>query len=272
MDMTPGTKISIRGLSFFFNKKQVLKNIDLDIPEKKVTAILGASGSGKSTLLRSINRIYEVSGGEPRDAPPSGSRHAGAKIRIEGQILLDGQNILSKETDLNLLRTRVGMIFQTPDIFPMSIYENIAFGLRLLPPRLSKPELTQQIEQALRAAALWDEVKDRLHESALALSGGQKQRLCIARAIAVRPEVLLMDEPCSSLDPIATAKIEELIDELRQKYTIVIVTHNIAQAKRCSDYIAFMHEGELVEFNNTAEMAIRPKHHMTEAFLTGRFG
>ena len=272
MDMTPGTKISIRGLNFFFNKKQVLKNIDLDIPEKKVTAILGASGSGKSTLLRSINRTYEVGEGDPPDAPPTSSRRPSVKIHIEGQILLDGQNILSKETDLNLLRTRVGMIFQTPWILPMSIYDNVAYGLRVYPPQPSKPELDRQVEQALRDAALWDEVKGKLRESALALSGGQKQRLCIARAIAVKPEVLLMDEPCSSLDPIATAEIEDLIGTLAKKYTIAIVTHNIAQAKRCSDYIAFMHEGELVEFNDTAEIATRPKHHMTEAFLTGRFG
>ncbi|MFZ3181965.1 MAG: phosphate ABC transporter ATP-binding protein PstB, partial [Methylocystis silviterrae] len=232
-----------------------LKNISLPLRTNKVTAFIGPSGCGKSTLLRVLNRMYDLYPGQ----------------RAEGEVLLDGENILDPAIDLNALRSRVGMIFQKPTPFPMSIYENIAFGIRLYE-KLSRADMDARVEGALRGAALWDEVKDKLHTSGLGLSGGQQQRLCIARSVAVQPEVILFDEPCSALDPISTAKVEELIDELTHRYTIAIVTHNMQQAVRISDYTAFMYLGELVEFGETDDVFNKPKEKRTLDYITGRFG
>ncbi|MEX6508741.1 phosphate ABC transporter ATP-binding protein PstB [Jiella sp. M17.18] len=248
-------KIELKDVSFFYDKFKALKNISLTVPEKAVTAFIGPSGCGKSTLLRMFNRIYEIY----------------PKQRAEGEILLDGKNILDRSQDLNLLRARVGMVFQKPTPFPMSIYENIAFGIRLYE-NLGKADLDERVERALRRAAIWDEVKDKLSMSGLGLSGGQQQRLCIARTVAVRPEVILLDEPCSALDPISTAKIEELIDELKEEYTIAIVTHNMQQAARVSDLTAFMFLGELMEFDETNKIFTAPSNPKTEEYITGRFG
>jgi phosphate transport system ATP-binding protein len=248
-------KISIHGLSFFYGENQALKHIDLSLAEQKVTALIGPSGCGKSTLLRVLNRIYELYPNQ----------------RAEGEILLDGKSILGSAQDVHLLRARVGMVFQKPTPFPMTIYENIAFGVRLYE-RLSRAEMDDTVEWSLGKAALWDEVKDRLRTSALGLSGGQQQRLCIARTIAVKPEVILFDEPTSALDPIATAKIEDLIDELKQEFTIVIVTHNMQQAARSADFAAFLYLGELVEAGQTNMIFTNPKDRRTLDYITGRFG
>lgn len=248
-------KVSIRRLNFHYGSFHALRDINLDLREREVTAFIGASGSGKSTLLRVLNRIYDLYPGQ----------------RAEGEVLLDGQNILSPRQDSNLLRARVGMVFQKPTPFPMTIHDNIAFGIKLYE-RLGRAELEARVEQALRDAALWEEVKDKLQQSGLSLSGGQQQRLCIARAIATRPAVLLLDEPTSALDPISTAKCEELIDQLKGRYTIAIVTHNMQQATRISDWTAFMHLGELVEFGDTEQVFTRPRERRTEDYVTGRFG
>ena len=248
-------KITTRDLSFYYGDFQALKNLDLSVYERKVTAFIGPSGCGKSTLLRVFNRMYDLYPGQ----------------RATGEVSIDGADILSSNLDVNLLRARVGMLFQKPTPFPMTIYENIAFGIRLYE-QLPRAELDARVEQALRRAALWDEVKDKLGASGLSLSGGQQQRLCIARTVAVRPDVILLDEPCSALDPISTAKIEELIDELANDHTIVIVTHNMQQAARVSDYTAFMYLGELVEFDTTQKMFTRPSDRRTQDYITGRFG
>jgi phosphate transport system ATP-binding protein len=248
-------KISIRNLSFYYGGNRVLKEVSAPVYQHMVTAFIGPSGCGKSTLLRVLNRIYEL---YPRQ-------------RAEGKVLLDGEDILDPQQDVYLLRARVGMLFQKPTPFPMSIYENIAFGLRLYD-RLGRSELDGKVEQALRRAALWDEVKDKLAASGLSLSGGQQQRLCIARTIALKPEVILLDEPCSALDPIATARIEELIDELAEDYTLVIVTHNMQQAARISDFTAFMYLGELIEFGATDRIFTAPRDRRTQDYITGRFG
>ena len=247
-------KIDIRDLCFFYGQSKSLKNITLPLFDRKVTAFIGPSGCGKSTLLRAINRIYEL----------YPNQHA------EGTITLDGEDIL-KVKDLNLLRARIGMVFQKPTPFPMSIYDNVAFGIKLYE-RLPRSEMDGRVEDALTRAALWTEVKDKLNASGLSLSGGQQQRLCIARTVATRPEVILLDEPCSALDPISTAKIEELIDELSADYTIVIVTHNMQQASRASDYTAFMYLGELVEYGATENIFTAPDNKRTEQYITGRFG
>ena len=249
------TKIRVDGLDFFYKDFRALHGIDLDIPAKQVTAFIGPSGCGKSTLLRCLNRMYSLYPGQ----------------RAEGQILLDGKNILAPGTNLNLLRAKVGMLFQKPTPFPMSVYNNIAFGIKLYE-RLDKAELDVRIEQALRQAALWDEVKDKLDKSGLSLSGGQQQRLCIARTIAVRPDVLLLDEPTSALDPLSTAKIEELVYELKDDYTIVIVTHNMQQASRVSDRTAFFYLGKLIEEGLTEKIFTSPREKQTEDYITGRFG
>ena len=248
-------KVSVRGVDFYYGDNQALKNVTVPLYARKVTAFIGPSGCGKSTLLRILNRIYDLYPNQ----------------RAEGEVLLDGENILSSKQDLNLLRARIGMVFQKPTPFPMSIYENIAFGVRLYE-RLFRNDLDMRVEQALRRAALWDEVKDKLSENGLSLSGGQQQRLCIARTVAVKPEVILLDEPCSALDPISTAKIEELIDELKDDYTIAIVTHNMQQAARVSAFTAFMYLGELVEFGTTSRMFTAPKDRRTQDYITGRFG
>jgi len=248
-------KIAVRNLNFYYGRFHALKDINLDIPERKVTAIIGPSGCGKSTLLRTFNRIYAL--------------YAGQEAR--GEILIDGENILAPGQDLNSLRAKVGMVFQKPTPFPMSIYDNIAFGVKLyedLPARI----MEERVEWALRQAALWDEVKDKLKQSGTSLSGGQQQRLCIARCIAVKPEILLLDEPASALDPISTGRIEELVHELKNDYTIVMVTHNMQQAARVSDYTAYMYIGELVEFGVTDEIFIKPMKKETEDYITGRFG
>ena len=247
--------LEIKNLNFFYGSYQGLKNINLNIQEQKVTAFIGPSGCGKSTLLRSINRMYDLYPGQ----------------RAEGEILFYGENILAPKQDLNLLRSRIGMVFQKPTPFPMSIYENIAFGVRLYE-KLSKAEMDERVEWALKKAALWGEAKDKLNQSGLSLSGGQQQRLCIARGVAVKPAVLLLDEPTSALDPISTGKIEELINELKHEYTIAIVTHNMQQAARVSDYTAYMYLGSLVEFGKTDEIFIKPKRKETEDYITGRFG
>ena len=247
--------LEVRNLNFFYGSYQGLKNINLDIEEGKVTAFIGPSGCGKSTLLRSLNRMYDLYPGQ----------------RAEGEINFYGQNILAPGQDLNLLRSRIGMVFQKPTPFPMSIYENIAFGVRLYE-RLSRTEMDERVEWALNKAALWTEVKDKLNQSGLSLSGGQQQRLCIARGVAVKPSILLLDEPTSALDPISTAKIEELIHELKQDYTIAIVTHNMQQAARVSDFTAYMYLGSLIEFGKTDEIFIKPKRKETEDYITGRFG
>ena len=248
-------KIATRQLNFFYGANRALKDVTTPLYAKQVTAFIGPSGCGKSTLLRVLNRVYDLYPNQ----------------RAEGEVLLDGENILSPTQDVNLLRARIGMVFQKPTPFPMSIYENIAFGVRLYE-RLGRQELDSRVEQALRRAALWDEVKDKLAANGLSLSGGQQQRLCIARTVAVKPEVILLDEPCSALDPISTAKVEELIDELKHDYTIAIVTHNMQQAARVSDYTAFMYLGELVEFGTTSKMFTTPTDRRTQDYITGRFG
>ena len=248
-------KIEVKNLNFYYGQSKALKDISLSLPERSVTAFIGPSGCGKSTLLRVFNRIYELY----------------PKQNAEGQVLLDGKNILDRSQDLNLLRTKIGMVFQKPTPFPMSIYENIAFGVRLYE-KISKAEMDNRVEQALKRAALWNEVKDKLNASGLSLSGGQQQRLCIARTVAVKPEVILLDEPASALDPLSTAKIEELIDELQADYTIVIVTHNMQQAARVSRQTAFMYLGELVEFDRTEKIFTSPREKRTQDYITGRFG
>jgi phosphate transport system ATP-binding protein len=248
-------KIVARNLKFYYGDYLALKNIKLQVAENKVTAIIGPSGCGKSTLLRIFNRIYSIY----------------PKLRAEGQVLLDGEDILDPRYALNRLRSKVGMVFQKPVPFPMSIHDNIAYGIRHYE-KLGRAAMDERVEQALRQAALWDEVKDKLKGSALGLSGGQQQRLCIARAVALKPEVILFDEPTSALDPIATGKIEQLIEELKQQYTIVIVTHNMQQASRVSDYTAFMYLGELIEFGDTTMIFENPRERMTEDYITGRYG
>ena len=247
--------LEVRGLNFFYGKFQGLKNIDLDIAEGKVTAFIGPSGCGKSTLLRALNRMYSLYPGQ----------------RAEGQVNFYGENILDPKQDLNLLRARIGMVFQKPTPFPMSIYDNVAFGVRLYE-NLSKGEMDARVEWALSKAALWGEAKDKLNQSGLSLSGGQQQRLCIARSVAVKPSVILFDEPTSALDPISTGKIEELLNELKSDYTVAIVTHNMQQAARVSDFTAFMYLGELVEFGQTDKIFVKPKRKETEDYITGRFG
>ncbi len=248
-------KIEVRSLDFYYGKFHALKGVSLSIPERKVTAFIGPSGCGKSTLLRTFNRMYALYPG----------------FEAKGEIVVDGDDILSPKQDLNRLRAKIGMVFQKPTPFPMSIYDNIAFGVRLYE-NLPAREMEERVEWALRKAALWDEVKDKLQQSGISLSGGQQQRLCIARGIAVRPEVLLLDEPCSALDPISTARIEELISELKSDYTIVIVTHNMQQAARVSDYTAYMYLGELIEYDVTDTIFIKPGRKQTEDYITGRFG
>jgi phosphate transport system ATP-binding protein len=248
-------KISVRNVNFYYGEYKALKGISMPIYDKKVTALIGPSGCGKSTLLRIFNRMYDLY----------------PKQRADGEILFDGQNLLQPGQDLNLLRARIGMVFQKPTPFPMSIYDNIAFGIRLYE-KVPKSELDDRVQSALKRAALWDEVKDKLGQSGLGLSGGQQQRLCIARSVAVRPEVLLLDEPTSALDPIATAKVEELIYQLKSDYTIVIVTHSMQQAARVSDFTAFMYLGDLIEYGMTEQVFTNPKQSKTEDYITGRFG
>ena len=252
---TPPTKIAVRDLNFYYGKFHALKGISLDIPRQQVTAFIGPSGCGKSTLLRVFNRMYELY----------------PEQRAEGQVLLDGEDLLTSRQDVALLRARVGMVFQKPTPFPMSIYDNVAYGVKLFE-SLGTSEMEDRVEWALRKAALWNEVKDKLKQSGASLSGGQQQRLCIARGIAIRPEVLLLDEPCSALDPISTGKIEELITELKADYTVIIVTHNMQQAARCSDWTAYMYLGDLIEFGTTEQMFFKPTRQETEDYITGRFG
>ncbi len=249
------SKISVKDLNFYYGNFKALKNINLEIPEKRVTAFIGPSGCGKSTLLRIFNRMFELY----------------PEQRAEGLIMLDDENLLTSKKDVALLRAKVGMVFQKPTPFPMSIFDNIAFGVKLFE-NLNATDMEERVEWALRKAALWDEVKDKLNQSGSGLSGGQQQRLCIARGIAIKPEVLLLDEPCSALDPISTAKIEELITELKNDYTVVIVTHNMQQAARCSDYTAYMYLGDLMEFGSTEQMFFKPARKETEDYITGRFG
>jgi phosphate transport system ATP-binding protein len=249
------SKISVRNLNFYYGKFHALKDINLEIEKNKVTAFIGPSGCGKSTLLRTFNRMFELY----------------PEQRATGEVLLDGQNVLQAKQDVALLRAKVGMVFQKPTPFPMSIYDNIAFGIKLFE-NLRSSDMDERVEWALRKAALWGEVKDKLNQSGSGLSGGQQQRLCIARGIAIKPEVLLLDEPCSALDPISTAKIEALITELKQDYTVVIVTHNMQQAARCSDYTAYMYLGDLVEFGTTENVFFKPQRKETEDYITGRFG
>ena len=248
-------KLAVRKLNFYYGRFHALKNINLEIEEKKVTAFIGPSGCGKSTLLRTFNRMYELYPDQ----------------RAEGEIMLDGSNLLTSKDDVSLIRAKVGMVFQKPTPFPMSIYDNIAFGVKLFE-ALPRIEMDERVEWALKKAALWGEVKDKLGQSGSGLSGGQQQRLCIARTVAVKPEVILFDEPCSALDPISTAKIEALIDEMKENYTIVIVTHNMQQAARVSDHTAFMYLGELVEFDTTSRMFTAPRDKRTQDYVTGRFG
>jgi phosphate transport system ATP-binding protein len=248
-------KLQVKNLDFYYGSFLALKNVNVDIVEHKVTAIIGPSGCGKSTLLRTLNRMYSLY----------------PEQRAEGEILMDGENLLATKRDIALIRAKIGMVFQKPTPFPMSIYENIAFGVRLFED-LGKREMDERVEWALTRAALWNEVKDKLAQSGNSLSGGQQQRLCIARSIAIKPEVLLLDEPCSALDPISTASIEELIHELTNDYTVVIVTHNMQQAARVSDYTAYMYLGELIEYGVTDEIFIKPKKKQTEDYITGRFG
>jgi phosphate transport system ATP-binding protein len=251
----PAVKVDIRNVNFFYGSSQALHDINVPLHDRRVTAFIGPSGCGKSTLLRILNRIYQLYPGQT----------------ATGEVILDGTNILAPGLDLNRLRAKIGMVFQKPTPFPMSIHDNIAFGIRLYE-RVPKSELDDRIEAALRRAALWDEVKDKLRASGLSLSGGQQQRLCIARAVAIQPEVLLLDEPASALDPISTQRIEELIEELKADYCIAIVTHNMQQAARSSDYTAFLYLGELVEFDETETMFTHPKVKRTEDYITGRFG
>lgn len=252
-NITP--KLVVRDLNFFYGTYRALKDINLTIPEKMVTAFIGPSGCGKSTLLRTFNRMYQLY----------------PKQKATGEVLFDGENILDKKQDLNTLRAKIGMVFQKPTPFPMSIYDNIAFGVKLYE-NLSRHEMDERVEWALKKAALWTEAKDKLKQSGTGLSGGQQQRLCIARAIAVKPQVLLLDEPTSALDPISTAHIEKLIDELKEEFTIVIVTHNMQQAARVSDYTAYMYLGDLIEFGDTSTVFTNPKRTETEDYITGRFG
>ena len=254
-EMTTTTKIHVKDLSFFYGNFQGLKNINLEIAARRVTAFIGPSGCGKSTLLRTFNRMYDLYPGQ----------------RAEGTILLNGKNTLDKSQDVNLLRAKVGMVFQKATPFPMSIYDNIAFGVKLYE-SLSTAEMNERVEWALKKAALWDEVKDKLKQSGLSLSGGQQQRLCIARGVAVKPEVLLLDEPTSALDPISMAKVEELLHELKQDYTIAIVTHNMQQAARVSDFTAYMYLGEMIEFGVTDDIFLKPREKRTEDYITGRMG
>jgi phosphate transport system ATP-binding protein len=249
------SKLEIRGLSFFYGKYQALHDIDLDIHDRQITAFIGPSGCGKSTLLRALNRIYELYPGQ----------------RATGKIMLGGRNLLERADDVNLLRAKVGMVFQKPTPFPMSVQDNITFGVNLYE-RLSHPDMEARVQWALEKAALWDEVKDKLRQDGTALSGGQQQRLCIARAVAVKPDILLLDEPASALDPISTQKIEQLIAELKKDYTIAIVTHNMQQAARVSNYTAFMYLGHLVEFGDTKKIFTKPAQQQTEEYITGRFG
>ncbi len=248
-------RIAIRDLDFHYGANQALKGISMDYPERQVTGMIGPSGCGKSTLLRVLNRMYSLYPGQ----------------RATGQVMMDGRNILDDDVDMNELRSKVGMVFQKPTPFPMTIHENIAFGIRLHE-KLSRSQMDERIEWALTRAAIWGEVKDRLHSSAMGLSGGQQQRLCIARTIAVRPEVILFDEPTSALDPISTLKIEELIDELKRDFTIAIVTHNMQQAARCADQVAFFYLGELVEVAPAAQLFTAPRQQRTQDYITGRFG
>ena len=255
LPVTEKAKLSIRNLNFYYGAFHALKNINLDIPEGKVTAFIGPSGCGKSTLLRTFNRMYELY----------------PEQRAEGEILMDGSDLLKSKDDVSLIRAKIGMVFQKPTPFPMSIHDNIAFGVKLFE-SLPRVEMEERVEWALRKAALWTEVKDKLDQSGAGLSGGQQQRLCIARGIAIRPEVLLLDEPCSALDLISTGKIEELIHELKADYTVVIVTHNMQQAARCSDFTAYMYLGDLIEFGRTSDVFMRPRKKDTEDYITGRFG
>jgi phosphate transport system ATP-binding protein len=248
-------RISIRNLDFYYGNNRALKEINLDLPERQVTGMIGPSGCGKSTLLRVLNRMYDLYPGQ----------------RATGEVLFDSRNIVAPDIDLNELRSRIGMVFQKPTPFPMSIYDNIAFGVKLHE-RLSKSQMDERVEWSFTRAALWDEVKDRLNTSALGLSGGQQQRLCIARTIAVRPDVILFDEPTSALDPISTLKIEELVDELKQDFTIAIVTHNMQQAARCADQVAFFYLGEMVEVGSATQMFTAPHERRTQEYITGRFG
>jgi len=248
-------RVSIRHLDFYYGTNRALKDITLDIPERQVTGMIGPSGCGKSTLLRVLNRMYDLYPGQ----------------RATGEVLMDGRNILDRSVDLNQLRSQIGMVFQKPTPFPMSIYENIAFGVRLHE-RLTRTQMDERVEWSLGRAALWEEVKDRLNTSATGLSGGQQQRLCVARTIATRPEVILLDEPTSALDPISTLKVEELIDELKRDFTIVIVTHNMQQAARCADQVAFFYLGELVEVGRAEQMFTAPVQRRTQEYITGRFG
>ncbi len=252
---TDELRMSVRNLDFYYGGFQALKSVNLDIAANKVTAIIGPSGCGKSTLLRTFNRIYDLY----------------PKQRATGEVLLDGKNILDGDQNLNQLRSKVGMDFQAPTPFPMSIFDNIVFGIKLYE-RLGDRELAERVEWALRKAALWDEVKDKLHQSGYSLSGGQQQRLCIARCIAIKPEVILLDEPCSGLDPISTSHIEQLIYELKREYTIIIVTHNMQQAARVSDYTAYMYLGEMIEFDDTAQIFTNPAQKATQDYITGKFG
>ena len=248
-------RVDVRDLNFYYGNTKALKSISLPLYDRTVPSFIGTSGCGKSTLLRVLNRMYSLYPGQ----------------RAEGEVLLDGENVLDPRLDLNLLRSRIGMVFQKPTPFPMSIYDNVAFGIKLYE-RISKADMDDRVRHALERAALWGEVKDKLNASGLSLSGGQQQRLCIARTVAIKPEVILLDEPCSALDPISTAKIEELISELSEDYTIIIVTHNMQQASRASDYTAFMYLGELVEYGETEKMFTTPDNKRTEDYITGRFG
>ena len=252
---TDRIKLEVKDLNFYYGNYHAIKNVNMSIKQNKVTAFIGPSGCGKSTLLRTFNRMFELYPGQ----------------RAEGEILLDGENLLTSNVDISLLRAKVGMVFQKPTPFTMSSYDNIAFGVRLFE-KLSKGEMDERVEWALTKAALWDEVKDKLRQSGNGLSGGQQQRLCIARGVAIKPEVLLLDEPTSALDPISTAKIEELISELKNDYTVLIVTHNMQQAARCSDYTAYMYLGELMEFGETDQIFVKPARKETEDYITGRFG
>ena len=255
IDVEEKIKLEVKNLNFYYGAFHALKSVNLSIPEKKVTAFIGPSGCGKSTLLRVFNKMFALY----------------PEQRAEGEILMDGENLLTSKKDIALIRSKIGMVFQKPTPFPMSIYENIAFGVRLFE-KLSKGEMEERVEWALTKAALWKVVKDKLHQSGNGLSGGQQQRLCIARGIAIKPEILLLDEPCSALDPISTASIEELITELKEDYTVVIVTHNMQQAARVSDYTAYMYLGELIEFGVTDQIFLKPKKQETENYITGRFG
>jgi len=248
-------KLDVKNLNFYYGNFKAINDVSMSIRQNKVTAFIGPSGCGKSTLLRTFNRMFELYPGQ----------------RAEGQILLDGDDLLASKVDISLIRAKIGMVFQKPTPFPMSIYDNVAFGVRLFE-KLSKAEMDERVEWALSKAALWTEVKDKLGQSGNSLSGGQQQRLCIARGVAIKPEVLLLDEPCSALDPISTAKIEELIAELKSDYTVVIVTHNMQQAARCSDYTAYMYLGELMEYGETDQIFVKPARKETEDYITGRFG